>query len=345
MRIERVCLALPSRSLSSEDVIELIKEETERLGSFEGDLPKTLAMIRASLRRSGAKKRHWLAPDESPLDLIRRACRNAMEDIDPATIDLLLWASVDLAVVEPSTASLVAHMIGLDHVKCRDVKQACDGWMGAVEFADALIQTERYRRIMIVNGEFGMVRGGMLYPRLFALKSPEELVWRFPSFTVGEAATATIVGASSDEWKFSNRSRNDLYDLCTVSRPWPGYPITSERIGKDGPGHFTSYGSELRSHGLPLALETFNASGIKTENVDILFTHSSSKKDWRDAAKAVGLENKLYDIYADCGNVVSAAIPAAMARAVEDDSLKRGMRVAAWVASAGMSFSTVSFTY
>jgi hypothetical protein len=45
-------------------------------------------------------------------------------------------------------------------------------------------------------------------------------------------------------------------------------------------------------------------------------------------------------IYAECGNVVSAAVPTAMALAEARGSLRRGQRVATWVASAGMSFTT-----
>jgi acyl-CoA:acyl-CoA alkyltransferase len=121
--------------------------------------------------------------------------------------------------------------------------------------------------------------------------------------------------------------------------------LSSARIGRDGPCVFTSYGAELRRHGMPLAVETFRQSGIDSTEVGILFTHSSSKSDWAEGARRVGLANRSYDIYAECGNVVSAAVPAALALAESRGALTRGQRVATWVASAGMSFTTASFVF
>ncbi len=87
----------------------------------------------------------------------------------------------------------------------------------------------------------------------------------------------------------------------------------------------------------------YRASGIKTQLVNRLFTHSSSKRDWAEIASDIGLGDKLYDIYADYGNVVSAAIPAAMALAEREGALKEGDDVALLVGSAGMSFSAAHF--
>jgi 3-oxoacyl-[acyl-carrier-protein] synthase III len=251
-------------------------------------------------------------------------------------IDLLIVASVYPELIEPATANLLAHEIGLDQVECFDMKEACDGWMKAVKLAEALIETGRYRRVMVVNQEFSLVPGYAINPSLFKWSSLDQMEWRFPSLTIGEAATATILGPDPENvWRFSNTTRNDHGQ----------YPIDSKRVAKDGPGVFSSYGAELRLHGLPLIVKEFKKSGIKPDEVDILFTHSSSKSDWAEAARQMGLGDKIYDIYATCGNVVSAAIPAAMALAVEDGTLKRGAKTVALVASAGMSFSLASFKF
>lgn len=347
MKIEQQSIALPSRVVGNDDVVALIGEQTRRAGKFEGDLPQTLDMIAAILKRSGAEKRHWLAPDESPLDLIEAACLKAMKGLRPKDIELLIYASVCGELFEPATANLVAHRIGLGRVECFDLKEACDGWMKAVKIASSFIEAGIYRRVMVVNGECTMVPGCAVFPELFALRSADQLEWRFPGFTVGEAATATILGPDpANRWSFTNETRNDLFDLCTITFPWHRRdPSVSTKIARDGNGLFTSYGAELRRHGLPAMVELFERSGIDRSAVDILFTHASSKSDWAEAARRMGLGHKIYDIYASTGNLVSASVPAAMALAEEDDSLKHGMQVAVCVASAGMSFSTASFRF
>ena len=344
MKIEQLAIAVPSRKVSNDEVIEEIARQS--LG-FEGDLPRTLNWVSRMLRSSGANTRHWLAEDETSFDITVQACREAIEalDADDRKIDLIICASVHFELAEPATSNMLAHELGLDHTECFDLREACDGWMKAARIASCLIDSGEYRRIMVVNGEFSVTNS--ILPKLYKLSRKEELEWRFPAYTVGEAATATIFAADSDSpWRFTNKTRNDLYDLCTVTPPWMGAgPSRSHRIGKDGPATFTSYGAELRAHGFPLIVEHFRECGINSQEVDIAFTHSSSKSDWADFARQVSLSEQIFDIYARYGNLVSAAVPAGMAVALDDGALSRGQRVAAVIASAGMSFSTASFVY
>lgn len=345
MKIEQLAAVFPSRVVTNDDVLNMIREESR---TFSGDLDKTLKHVRRALKASGSVTRRWLGKGESSLGLTVQACKQAMQGLERSDqIDLLIVASVYSELVEPASSNLIAHEIGLDHVECFDMKEACDGWMKAVKIASALIGAGQYKRVMVVNAEFSMTPGFAVYPGLYNLPSADALEHRFPAFTLGEAATAVILRASPENpWQFTNHTRNDLYDLCSVTSSWNGADLAkSDRLAKNGPGMFTSYGAKLVGHGLPLAVDQFKNAEIRPEDVDILFTHSSSKKDWSEASELIGLGDRVYDLYARYGNVVSAAVPAAMALAAEEGTLKRGQRVVALVASAGMSFSTAAFAY
>jgi len=353
VKIESLAVEFPSRIISNKDIIEMIALETEKQGTFSGDLKKVLKIVEVGLKASGSATRRWLAPDETSVQITVQACKKALSQLDPKDnkVDLLIVASVYADLVEPAAANLIAHEIGLDDVECFDVKEACDGWMKATKIASSFIESGQYRRIMVVNAEFGMTPGCGSYPDNFGLDSVEQLEWRFPAFTIGEVATATILSADQigdkNPWRFTNSTRNDLFDLCSLTNRWNGDKVSSSvRVARDKPGLFTSYWADLQKEAFPLAFNLFKASAIQPEKTDILFTHSSSKKNWSKGANMVGLGGeKFYDIYTRFGNVVSAAIPAAMAVAFEEGKLKRGHRVAAWVASAGMSFSTAAFTF
>jgi acyl-CoA:acyl-CoA alkyltransferase len=346
MKVLATAVVLPSRSLSNEDVVSEIAALSK--DRFCGDLDRTLQKISMSLRRSGARARRWRSPGETSLQLTASACRQAMSRLGPGErVDLLISAGVYAELAEPASANVLAHEIGLDDAECFDLKQACDGWSKAARIASAFVDVGMFRNVMIVNAEFPMTPGFGIYPQLFRLESADQLEYRFPGYTLGEAAAAMIVTPDpANRWQFHNHSRNDLYDLCTISMPWFNeQPLPSPRVGKDGPGVFTSYGADLRKHGFPLAVETFRSAGIEASKVDILFTHSSSKADWVEGARRLGLSTRIYDIYAECGNVVSAAVPTAMALAEARGDLTRGQRVATWVASAGMSFTTSYFQF
>lgn len=346
MKIESMAVQFPSKEVSNDDVLSVIKTQSSQ---FSGDLDRTLKMIRRQLVGSGSATRRWLGEGETSLQITIQACKKAMEGIaKDDKIDLLIVASVYSELVEPATSNLIASELGLHLVECFDMKEACDGFMKAVKIASAFIESGQYKRVMVVNPEFVMTNGFGIYPELFNLPSADVLEYRFPAFTLGEAATAMIFGADqNNQWQFTNHTRNDLYDLCSITSCWNGADLAkSDRLAKNGAGKFTSYGAKLREDGFPLAIDQFKISGINHEETDILFTHSSSKKDWSEGANVIGLGgDKFYDLYARYGNVVSAAVPAAMALAFEEGRLKRGQRVAAWVASAGMSFSTAWFMF
>lgn len=346
MKVLATAAALPSRTLSNDDVVVEIEKFSKE--QFRGNLGRTLQKVATGLRRSGARTRLWRDQGETSLGLTAAACREALAKLGAGErVDLLICAGVYAELAEPASANVVAHALGLDNVECFDLKQACDGWSKAVRIAAAFIEGGIYRHVLVVNAEFPMTSGFGIYPQLFRLDNAEQLEYRFPGYTLGEAAAAMILGPDPQNcWAFHNTSRNDLYDLCTITMPWfDEQPLPSARVGKDGPGVFTSYGADLRRHGMPLAIETFNRSGIAANEVDMLFTHSSSKADWGEGARRIGLSNRIYDIYAECGNVVSAAVPTAMALAEKRGALARGQQVATWVASAGMSFTTAFFRF
>jgi 3-oxoacyl-[acyl-carrier-protein] synthase III len=263
------------------------------------------------------------------------------------TIDLIIYASVYGEVGEPASSNVIAHELGLDLTECVDMKAACDGAMKAFKHASALLAAGLYERIMVVNAEFSLRQDYAIWPKLFDLKSPDQLNYRFPAYTIGEAASAVIVEHNpATPWRFHNATRNNLFDLCTVAPAWyKKGSLRSPRVGMDGAGMFTSWAAELSANGIPLSVETFRQSGIKPDEVDILFTHASGTRDWTEITKQIDLFDKWYDIYPEYGNLVSASVPVAMALASAQGRLEREMRVAILVASAGMTFSTAHFTF
>ncbi len=69
--------------------------------------------------------------------------------------------------------------------------------------------------------------------------------YTFPTYTIGEAATATILSPSDCEWKFTYKSLPALADLCTIPlEGWDNFVEPSKRLGRNWPYNFVSYGRE-----------------------------------------------------------------------------------------------------
>ncbi|HXH07634.1 MAG TPA: 3-oxoacyl-[acyl-carrier-protein] synthase III C-terminal domain-containing protein [Vicinamibacterales bacterium] len=359
MWIAGIAASFPSRVVTNDDILELIAAESR--DTFEGDLARSgvLRRIRRLLVHSGARSRRWLAPGETPIGLLAGAVERALAEsrCDPADIDLLIYTGVGGGFAEPGNAHLVAHALGLRRTRCFDLVDACNSWARAVELTYHWFRSDpSLTRTLIVNAEFNMYPGGPGVPDLFRLRRATEVAWRFPAYTIGEAATATLlVNQAGPDWQFLSRSRPDLADLCHIPRQnYRGYctigldgrgSAAGARLARNGPDRFTSFASELFAHAVPEAVNLLRQLPVDWKRVARIFPHASSKHDWDHGASLVGVRDLLFHIYPDYGNVVSASVPAAIALARDQGEIQRGDRLVWWIASAGMSFSVCSFVF
>jgi 3-oxoacyl-[acyl-carrier-protein] synthase III len=347
MRIAAIVAALPSRRVTNDNVIDMIREHSGPI--FEGDLDDALRQINFWLGYAGSGYRRWSYDHERPIDLMAQAAEQAIAEasLAPEQVDVVVYTGVGRGFLEPGGAYHAAAALGFKNAQCFDILDACMSWTRSLQLIKGLFRSGACRTAVVVNAEFNMRLTGPVYPDLFALPSLDAVTWRFPAFTIGEAATATVLTAEQHEpWIFAFSSRPDLADLCNV--PMAGYADycePSEKIAKNGVQRFTSYGFELHDAAWDQALEVFERLDAPKADAAALFTHASSKRWWHDLAVKVGLDDRIYHVFQDTGNIVSASVPTAIASAVGEGRLQRGDRVLCWVGSAGMSFSSFSFVY
>lgn len=338
MRLDAVAAAIPARPVTNDEVVGLVVRHSR--GEFMDDLDATADRIAYLLDRSGAKHRRWLAAGESPLDLVEQAFLEALGSAGCSRdeIDLLVFAGIDRGFIEPGNAYFVANALGLDRVECFDISDACHGFSRALNVVEALLRTERYRRAVIVNAEFGMTEGGAVYPGMYTLQREADLEWAFPALTIGEVATVTIVSGGGAEWDFRFASRPDLAELCTI--PVAGFDRwvpPGSKAGAAGPYRFSSFGGEMER---VAAVELVKlVVDIDLDQADAIFVHTATARPWAAAAAERGLLDVLHNPYPEYGNVASAAIPLGVALAWRDGRIDRGDSLMACVGSAGMAFS------
>lgn len=335
-----IAKALPSKIVSNKDITNLIRNKSL---SFEGSIDKTLRKIEALLRISGSNTRTWLADNEKPIDLIIKCCEEALqkENLGKNDIDLLMYVGIGKGFAEPAQSYFVAKALGMNKVKCFDITDACMSWAVAVQMADSLLKTGVYKKIMIVNGEF-IVNGGSLIKN-FNLKNENNLNCIFPTYTIGEAATCTILEADDKEYSCKFVSENSLADLCNIpTEEYKGYCLETDKIARNGALHFTSYGAEMHEKGIG-----YLVSIIKNDNFNpkIIFTHASSKTMWHKCAEIAGVADKTYHISDKTGNLISASIPVAISMAEEEGKLQRGDKITFWVGTAGMCFNLTNLIF
>ena len=349
MKITGLAAGNPSRLVTNEEVLDLVRHHSH--ATFEGDLERTVKLIDRLFHKSGIEARQWLGEDQHPMALMESAFDRALAQagVHRNDVDLLVYAGVSRGFIEPANSTFVAKALGLN---CRnfDVVDACMGWVTAMEIINGKMKAGEIEHAVIVNIEFGSNKNGPIFPKNFSLNSASELEFKYPSLTVGDAVTVTVLGKDTPgnfEFRFANHP--ELSDLCTIALAgWKSYCSSSdiERIAAQTEiFQFVSYGGLMHDKGAKITIDLARQSRCQSSDIAHVFTHTSSPKMWGEWARTVNLEKKVRGIGHRTGNIVTASVPLAIVEAVGNGLLKRGEPCLAWVGSAGMVFSTVTFTF
>jgi len=108
------------------------------------------------MTRVGIRERHILTEEGLGTSfLARRAARQLMRrtGADPASIDVLIVATTTPDYKFPSTASIVVGKLGLANAFAFDLEAACCGFLYALDQAAAMIESGRYKRIIVVGAD------------------------------------------------------------------------------------------------------------------------------------------------------------------------------------------------
>ena len=87
--------------------------------------------------------------------MARKACRQLLEKtgVDAQTVDCVICATTTPDYRFPSNASIVIGKLGMQNAHGFDISCACCGFLYVLDLASAMIQSGRYRRIIVVAAE------------------------------------------------------------------------------------------------------------------------------------------------------------------------------------------------
>lgn len=344
MRICSVAHALPSRLIRNEELIDRIVFESRRHLSPE-DLHVLRRSLTALFRKVGAVTRYHRAEGERAIDYGVVAARRALAaaNLTPKNIDLLIYAGVTRGFLEPSTASVFQDAIGLSNATCFDILDACASWLRALDVAHHMLGRAADRNVMILNCEFNVHEYGSP-----AVESLEALKHLEAGFTIGEAATATIVSGSVEDCSYyaTFRSFGEFSALCQIPLP-NALQFQSDGRRSYAPLRFFAHALELNAR-VVRALEQhyWSDERLWKSKPDIIFGHSAGLAATKNVARKLKLDvSSHYEIFPQYGNTASASLPLAMSLAFQEQALQRGRRVLLIMGSAGITTGFCTFNF
>jgi 3-oxoacyl-[acyl-carrier-protein] synthase III len=345
MKIVHVAHALPSRKVTNQDLIaEMVQRNRTRFSNKQ--LDELQQRMQLSFRISGTEVRYHRAEGEKAFSVGMKAGRLALErtGISPAQVDLLIYAGVGRGWLEPAMANIFQAELGLTRATCFDVLDACASWIRSLQLAKALIAAGVYRTVMILNCELNFRE----YAN-FDIERMEDLEYAFSAFTIGEAATATLLTADSepDDFVLSFRTSGDKWNLCHIPLPNANDFVSVSVTDKCKPMSFYTSPRELLAVATSMLGTHFQETpALRDRTYDLFLGHEVSSPTTRMVTKLLNIDPKIvFSTHSRFGNTVSASLPLNISVAEEEGRLKRGMQVLLTMGSAGVTSAFCAFRY
>lgn len=263
--------------------------------------------------RTGIKKRHIVADDETTTDLAFNAAQKAIEaaGIKNADIDLIIIATTTPTRIFPSTASLVQEKLGINGCPAFDIQAVCTGFVYALTVADKFIKSGSVKNALIIGAE--------------SLSRIVDWTDRNTCVLFGDGAGAVVLQASEETGILSTHIHSDGQYNALLSVPTgPGSVESADAkpfIEMQGNDVFKIAVKTLSS----IADETLAANNVARSDIDWLIPHQANIRIIKATAKKLSLPMDRVVVTVDeHGNTSAASIPLALDTAVRDGRIQRG---------------------
>lgn len=262
--------------------------------------------------RTGIRRRHFAADQETSSDLALNACLKALEAARrPAQdVDLIIVATSTPDQVFPSTACLLQNRLGNRTAVAFDVQAVCAGFVYALTVAEKFLRSGSHKCALVVGAE--------VFSRI--------LNWddRGTCVLFGDGAGAVVLEASDEPGILSSVLHADghYHDILSVPGQVCGGKISgTPLLQMDGQAVFKFAVRVLGD----TAIELMEAAQLPMSELDWLVPHQANIRILQSTARRLGLPmEKVVVTVADHGNTSAASVPLALDLAVRDGRIRRG---------------------
>ncbi len=320
--IESLATVLPDEIWTSEQIEDRLRPVYERLKLPAGRL-ELMTGIKA--------RRMWPAgtrPSDASAAAGRAVLKNSFFKADQ--IEAFIHCAVSRDMLEPATASFAHHKIGLGpRAQVFDLSNACLGFLNGLVTLGAMIDAGQIRCGMVVAGENGRpLVEQTLQQLLDPALSRNDIKPFFANLTIGSGAVAAIM------------CHENLLPAGPKHRLVAGAALAATQHSELCQGDTAGGGLQMQTDseqlllaGVQVALETWKRfeqeSSWTRETPARFICHQVGSTHRRKLYETVGLDLcRDFSTFETLGNTGSAALPTALALAVEQGAVKLGDKVA-----------------
>ena len=240
--------------------------------------------------------------------MARKACKQLLKKtgVDPDTVEALIISTTTPDYPFPSTASIVVGKLGLKNAFAFDMSCACCGFIYALDMASSMIQSGRYKRVIVCSAE--------------KMSSIVDWTDRQTCVLFGDGAGAVMVEASEEEGVGLQDSMllTDGKGLPFLHMKAGGSVCPASHFTIDNRLHYVyQEGRTVFRHAVTYMSDdvatVMERNGLTNENLSWIVPHEANLRIIDAVAKRADLPQDKVMINIDhYGNTSSATIPLAL---------------------------------
>lgn len=284
--------ALPGRTVTNEDLSRMVDTSDEWIRT-----------------RVGIRERRILTEEGLGASyMARKACKQLLKKTgaDPDSIDALIVSTTTPDYPFPSTASIVVGKLGLKNAFAFDMSCACCGFIYALDTASSMIQSGRYKKVIVCSAE--------------KMSSVVDWTDRQTCVLFGDGAGAVLVEATEEEGVGFQDSMllTDGKGLPFLHMKAGGSVCPASHFTIDNRLHYVyQEGRTVFRHAVTYmsddVAEVMQRNGLDNTNLNWIVPHEANLRIIDAVAKRANLPLDKVVINIDhYGNTSSATIPLAL---------------------------------
>lgn len=313
---------VPEEILSNQDLEKMVDTNDEWIRHRTGIEQRRIA-------RDPAHSTGYMAI-QAAKDLLEK------NHIDPATIDVVLVATITPDYTVSPTAPYVATQIGASQALAYDLQAACSGFLYGLSTASAFIASQMHRRVLLIGAD--------------KMSSIVDYTDRTTCIIFGDGAAAALIEPSVNSWGYEGGIfGNNGQGRAFLNIPHGGslhpvdadtYPQRKQYIRQEGRVVFKYAVKHMSSSSKQL----LDQHHLQPDQIDYVLPHQANQRiiDATCAAIGVAPEKVLTNI-AKYGNTTAATIPLLLADF--ESSFKPGDRLLFTAFGGGFTWGAAYLTW
>jgi 3-oxoacyl-[acyl-carrier-protein] synthase III len=286
------------------------------------------------VERTGIRERRVAAREEALSDIALPAAEAALDQAgaDPASLDLVVVATVTPDMFFPSTGAILADRLGAKDAAAYDLSAGCTGFVYAIAQAHGMVAAGLVSRALVVGGD--------------VLSKIVDWDDRSTCVLFGDGAGAVVIERTREggflgfELGADGSGGPQLYMPAGGSRT----PASAESVAARQ--HFAKMnGREVFKFATRVLVESAEKvlanSSVPVEEVDVYVPHQANVRIIDHARKKLGIPEERTVVNVDrYGNTSSGSIPLALGDAEADGRLRPGELVLMTGMGAGLTWGS-----